>query len=234
MTRRKDVDLAWRNPFLLSAILLAACSTAREPSPADVQVAAVDLWKFEPGKVEVSPSKGITSSFTVVSDINGNQSRTGGACLVFQYRNAKRCEANSDCDRVAGPRGPPIDPGAGQTIVPGSCISDFRKVPGTQVDKDGHPIDSGQLPIPSSTCWIKEEETNPCDRNPTTPRDPFKKYSLPTTGQLHHDPLNKGQPVRWRAVACQNLTPFGCGNVAGKEGVDRKTRYGTPSGWITP
>lgn len=190
--------------FLLSAILLAACSATREPSPADVQVAAVDLWKFEPGNVEVSPSKGITSSFTVVSDVNGNQSRTGGACLVFQYRNAKHCQANADCNRMAG----------GQTI-PGYCISD------------------GQPSVPSTTCWTKVEETNPCDRNPTTPREPFKQYSLPTTAELHHDPLNQGQPVRWRTVACQNITPFGCGNVNGKEGVDRITRNGTPSDWIT-
>lgn len=95
---------------MLSALVLAACepAAAQHTAPAPATTAAHspaaspptvahDRWKMQPGKVEITGDGRIKGSFALMPDGNGHASRRGGACLIYQYRDAATCTENAQC-----------------------------------------------------------------------------------------------------------------------------------------
>lgn len=174
-------------------------------------------WSIRAGPVEVSSQAAgktmISGSFTVIgtSRATGSQVRRfGGACLVAhladQGDGKASCRADADC-RVGLER---LDGRAGEAW--GYCLGEGER-----------------------SCWIKPDDRY-CRNSKTmaTNAGPVAlapgRYEL---GPVDADPLDAGQPLRWRVHAClaKAHSPAACGSES--QPTDRQVDDGPPA-WVSP
>jgi hypothetical protein len=185
-----------------------------------------EKWQIQPGAIQkVSQnnvyaqahgiSEPITGSFTLRRDLNGHESKRGGACLVFQpTRYPRTCGSNADCMPRSVSAG-----GSGSSQVPaawhGYCV--FAVVP-------GHSGAAG-----TKQCWYRPGSDKDYCNKSTTDLAENQAYNLPIVGAhafMPSFPFGPDRSVRWRVVSCQNLVERKCADTAAREGIDKLTRYG--------
>jgi hypothetical protein len=188
--------------------------------------AMAQKWQIQPGAIQKQSDayarlhrirEPITGSFTLRNDPNGNESKRGGACLVFQpTRYPRTCSSNADCMPKSLSAG-----GSGSSLVPvewhGYCVASFLP----------NPI-GGTL---AKQCWYRPGGDSAYCNKSNVDRVENQANSLPIVGALSFQPrfpFGPDHSVRWRVISCQNLVEQKCGDPNAREGIDKRTQYGTP------
>ena len=198
--------------FAIAMSQLAGCATYRV-EPGEV---VVERFADTPqGTSELLETPQVTATFALRRDLNGDgptrlstggtrDGVTGGACLIFRpVENPKSCSSHADCEFVTG---------AGtvaESSTSGACLN-YELSQG---------VPNG--PLPEKVCWYKKEDS--CVRSPVKVLTLDKVVHLPAVNAF---PLGRNRSMLWRVLSCQNLTDSDCGNFAGQEGINRRTRFG--------
>jgi hypothetical protein len=193
--------------LVLKPALLVAALFAIAP------IAHAEKVLVQPGEIgrvmnSALPRPVIAGSYMLVASPNGSDDKNvGGACLVFQeVARVRACSSNADC-------------------MPKSTSAAGK---GADIPANWHGYCALSVPR-ASACWYRPgPQPAFCDVGRTLVRD--QKMRVPAAGFVDVHPAQVGrQPVRWRVITCQNLTPGGCAGAASVEGVDKRTLYGRSS-----